>query len=793
MHRATFPGAAVVILSALFLKVAAVEAHAEGEEFDPVSRFREGLMDALNLPQTLAGDEGFQALRSADFARFTNAVRSAEQAQHCPVDGLTYLHLAAALGQTDVLSYLLDLGVSVAGVQGDAKPEKRWGYSPLHLAVLADHPACVQLLLQRGADSNGPLRGLIAPVYAAAMMGSTNLLHILHEGGARVEDPSAELQLLHVAARYGHPDVVDWLLNQGVKVEKDRDEETALHVAAEADHAGIVARLLQAGADKDAVTPRGQTPLMRAAQNNAADAVESLLRHGATVNLLDNQGLSAIAYAIRNGSVSIAQRLADHGADLAVLDNKGNSLLHLAARFDSAAAVHWCLERGADLNARNDFGATPVYLAAVDARTNALNELLDHGADFTLPTTNGWTAIHAAATEDAEGTVRRLLRAGADIETRRPGGRTPLLDAVRSRRTNNVLALLEAGADVEARTDREDGALYLAMENDDPGMMQLLMSRGADPDGPLWEGNWSLLMAAAWDNRNAAAKALIEGGADPSLGSGTNRLEPGQTPLYIAVRREAQDVLKTLLEAGADPALRGDEQLTPWHLAMIRGQTNSAAWLAQHMTPGQMAPTSMVRVYFDYDAPIARTVSVVGTFNEWRENVTPMKRREDDGWWYAEVDLFPGRYFYKIYADGGWFTDLKALEHEADPHRNVDNSILYATNQLVHMRPSRAPSTANGYHAVEFIYYDRQAHGVCVAGEFNAWNGTALPMTPKRAGVWSASQWLTNGVYAYKFVVDGEWKMDPSNSLTRVAGGVTNSMLVVGPPPAGPGPNPAEP
>ena len=40
------------------------------------------------------------------------------------------------------------------------------------------------------------------------------------------------------------------------------------------------------------------------------------------------------------------------------------------------------------------------------------------------------------------------------------------------------------------------------------------------------------------------------------------------------------------------------------------------------------------------------------------------------------------------------------------------------------------------------------------------------------------------GEYAYKFVVDGQWFLDPANAATKVVAGATNSLVVV-PPTAG--------
>jgi glycosidase len=86
----------------------------------------------------------------------------------------------------------------------------------------------------------------------------------------------------------------------------------------------------------------------------------------------------------------------------------------------------------------------------------------------------------------------------------------------------------------------------------------------------------------------------------------------------------------------------------------------------------------------------------------------------------------------------------------------------------------------------EFAYKpDGDAHGVSVAGEFNNWSNDANPMTRGPDGVWRTKLTLADGIYHYKFVVNGDqWKNDPaadkSLDVDDSHGGV-NSGVIVGP------------
>ncbi len=71
---------------------------------------------------------------------------------------------------------------------------------------------------------------------------------------------------------------------------------------------------------------------------------------------------------------------------------------------------------------------------------------------------------------------------------------------------------------------------------------------------------------------------------------------------------------------------------------------------------------------------------------------------------------------------------------------------------------------------------------VAVAGEFNAWNTSADPLTKQADGSWKLVKKLSPGRYAYKFVIDGgTWKEDPAAKETIDDGfGGKNAVMVVG-------------
>ena len=66
---------------------------------------------------------------------------------------------------------------------------------------------------------------------------------------------------------------------------------------------------------------------------------------------------------------------------------------------------------------------------------------------------------------------------------------------------------------------------------------------------------------------------------------------------------------------------------------------------------------------------------------------------------------------------------------------------------------------------------------VTLAGTFNDWDMLNRPLA-KRADGWQVQLDLPPGEHQYKFIVDGEWIMDPHNPLTGNLDGYINSLVV---------------
>ena len=71
-------------------------------------------------------------------------------------------------------------------------------------------------------------------------------------------------------------------------------------------------------------------------------------------------------------------------------------------------------------------------------------------------------------------------------------------------------------------------------------------------------------------------------------------------------------------------------------------------------------------VRFELDVPKARSVWLVGSFNNWKPRATPLI------WiggtkWFKELSLAPGRYEYRFIVNSTWIDDPKAKAYVPNP------------------------------------------------------------------------------------------------------------------------------
>ncbi|XP_061743597.1 protein TANC1 isoform X2 [Nerophis ophidion] len=192
---------------------------------------------------------------------------------------------AASVGHTQVVRSLLDSQDQQLTVQMDAH-DSLWGETVLSAAAGRGRAEVCALLLGRGAGLEVANRRGMFPLLSAAKHGHTQVVDLLLEHGAQV-DQVCEKQgrtALMLASSEGHVDTVELLLSKGASVcAVDQEGLSALSWACMKTQRGVLRPLLDGGADVNRADRQGRSPLDLAALNADAEAVHFLLEEGGAV------------------------------------------------------------------------------------------------------------------------------------------------------------------------------------------------------------------------------------------------------------------------------------------------------------------------------------------------------------------------------------------------------------------------------------------------------------------------------------------------------------------------------
>jgi hypothetical protein len=116
--------------------------------------------------------------------------------------------------------------------------------------------------------------------------------------------------------------------------------------------------------------------------------------------------------------------------------------------------------------------------------------------------------------------------------------------------------------------------------------------------------------------------------------------------------------------------------------------------------------------------------------------------------------------------------------HRDDEGRITSIAFIYEGQSYTAERVELPPPSLKGNTTFRLEGH-ADASIVAVAGSFNNWNQSQL-LFARDGDAWVCRVDLNPGVYTYKFIVDGNWLLDPANPATQEdeAGNVNNVLEV---------------
>jgi len=249
-----------------------------------------------------------------------------------------------------------------------------------------------------------------------------------------------------------------------------------------------------------------------------------------------------LADAAMRRDVAMVRSLIAQRVDANVPGQDGTPALHWAVRVDDVATSKLLLGAGAQATLANRYGLTPLSIAAANGSAAMIGVLLDAGADANAPD---------------------------------PAGDTPLMNVARVGRADAVTLLLDRGATIDAADGTyQQTALMVAVRENHPDIVKLLIARGASVNARTRVGR-----APQWILPNSVPGfghgiGIVRGGLPPR---GSRAPVPGgMTPLLYAARDGRMDIVRMLLEAGADINQRDANEITPLIIAITNNHPDVA-------------------------------------------------------------------------------------------------------------------------------------------------------------------------------------------------------------------------
>jgi len=117
----------------------------------------------------------------------------------------------------------------------------------------------------------------------------------------------------------------------------------------------------------------------RAAMTGNIEAVKQHIAAGADVNAKSDSGGTPLGGAAHRGHKKAAELLIAKGADVNAKDSKGRTSLHHAAFRGRKEIAELLITKGADVNAKDDDGKTPLDWAVEEDHTETADLLRKHG------------------------------------------------------------------------------------------------------------------------------------------------------------------------------------------------------------------------------------------------------------------------------------------------------------------------------------------------------------------------------------------------------------------------------
>uniref|UniRef100_A0A8C8IS18 FYVE-type domain-containing protein n=1 Tax=Oncorhynchus tshawytscha TaxID=74940 RepID=A0A8C8IS18_ONCTS len=488
--------------------------------------------------------------------------------------GETPLHTACRCGLADLTAELLQQGANPNLQTQKALPDEAQGVSlqsPLHMAIVHNHPDVVSVILEQKANA----------------LHATNNLQIIPDFSLL---DSMDQTALGLALWTGMHTIAAQLLGSGASINNTMSNgQTLLHMAIHRQDSKSALFLLEHQADINVRTQEGETALQLAISNQLPLVVDAICTRGADMSVVDKRGHPPLWLALENGLEDIASTLVRHGCD-ATSWSSGPSgcqqtLLHRAVDENNEVTACFLIRSGCDVNsprrpgpngeggeeARD--GQSPLHLAGSWGLEEVVQCLLEFGANVNTQDAEGRASIHVAISSQ-HSVIIQLLISHPDIRlnVRDRQGMTPFACAMTHKNNKAAEAILKREPGAAEQVDNKGrNFLHVAVQNSDIESVLFLISVQANVNSRVQDAaKQTPLHLAVHAASEMIVRNLLLAGAK------VNELtKHRQTALHLAAQQDLATICSVLLENGVDFTAVDENGNNALHLAVMQGRLNN--------------------------------------------------------------------------------------------------------------------------------------------------------------------------------------------------------------------------
>ncbi|XP_075452040.1 ankyrin repeat and SOCS box protein 3 isoform X1 [Ascaphus truei] len=215
--------------------------------------------------------------------------------------------------------------------------------------------------------------------------------------------------------------------------------------------------------------------------------------------------------------------------------------------------------------------------AARKGDIKSLRKLIKKGCSVDVPDNRGWMPIHEAAFSKSSECLRLLIHTAPSrvyIKSKTFESETALHLAAKAGSTSCAKLLLQAGADPNDVTNEEITPLFLAVEHGHQDVVELLLKSKANINGSHSCSGWNPLHQASLMELTDIIKLLLDNGADKECED-----DFGITPLFIAAQYGKEESLRMFILHGANVNCQAKDKATPLFIAAQEGHDKCAELL----------------------------------------------------------------------------------------------------------------------------------------------------------------------------------------------------------------------